>query len=234
MNLRHTRLKASLAIYTLVTSSIAAIPVALAQSPSTEQDPSRAWFTRAWGGLSSLPDTRGTIDDFNLETPGSSIDVSLSGGFAAGAGIGYRYNPRIAVELAWEYRSNDSETDFESGTRFDAGNYASNTFFLNGFYNFDNRGRWEPYVGAGLSWVQEIDIDLEGNGPEQSFSGDGDFGVQLFLGSNYRLTKRWSAHGEVRYGVLSGIDLEGENVPGNISDLDYDPLTLQFGINYRF
>ncbi len=214
------------------------LALALGACPAVAQESSRTgdsgWFARAWGGYSSLSDTGGTFSDAGASLTADSVDVSADGGFTAGAGFGYRYGPRLAVEVAWEYRSNDSETDFASGLAFNDGNYASNTFFLNGFYYLDARGPWEPYLGAGLAWIQEIDIDLEGNGPEQSYSGDGDVGFQVFAGTNYRLSERWSLNGELRYGSVTGIDLDGENAPGKLSDFDYEPLTFQLGLRYAF
>jgi opacity protein-like surface antigen len=205
-----------------------------ASANAQNTDDSAGWYARAWGGFSALSDTSGSVEGFDPAVTMDSVDVSTDGGFTAGAGVGYRYGPRIGVEVAWEYRSNDSETTFASGPSFTEGNYASNTFFLNGFYYLNTRGAWEPYIGAGLAWVQEVDIDLEGMGPEQSFSGDGDVGIQVFIGTNYRLSERWSAQGELRYGRISGIDLEGENVPGSFSDFDYEPFTAQVGLSYHF
>ncbi|MEL7043572.1 MAG: OmpW family outer membrane protein [Pseudomonadota bacterium] len=214
------------------------LALALSACPAVAQDTSQdreaGWFARAWGGYSSLSDTGGAFDNTTAGPPVDSVDVSADGGFTAGAGFGYRYAPRLAVELAWEYRSNGSETTFAAGPGFDDGNYASNTFFLNGYYYLDKRGPWEPYLGAGLSWIQEIDIDLEGNGPEQSYAGDGDVGFQVFVGSNYRLNERWSAHGELRYSSVTGVDLEGEGISGRFSDFDYEPLTFQLGLSYSF
>ena len=205
-----------------------------AQTGSADDDGARGWFARAWGGYSHLADTAGQVDSIGLLPVVDSVDVSTSAGFTAGAGVGFRYGPHVAVELAWEYRSNDAETDFGTGLAFGDGNYASNTFFLNGFYHFAPRGRWDPYVGAGLALIQEVDIDLEGNGPEQSFAGDGDVGFQVFAGTNYHLTARWRAHGELRFGLVDDIDLDGENVVGTISGFDYEPLTVQLGLSYRF
>lgn len=184
--------------------------------------------------MSVLGDTDGGISGFEPIGSLDSIDVTTDNGFTTGLGVGYRYGSRIAVEAAWEYRTNESETSFASGLAFPEGNYASNMFFFNGYYFLTARGAWEPYAGAGLAWVQEVDIDLEGDGPEQSFSGDGDVGFQVFVGSNYRLTDRWSVHGELRYGSVTGIELSGENVDGTISDFEYEPVTVQFGINYNF
>ncbi|EED31715.1 hypothetical protein NOR53_3696 [gamma proteobacterium NOR5-3] len=220
--------------YAAVTATTT-LAIALLAPGTLAQDADPAgWFARAWGGYSGLADTDGTIDGFPGTTPWDTVDVSTTGGFTAGAGVGYRYNQRLGVELAWEYRSNDSETEFGDGTSFSDGNYASNTFFLNGYYYLAPRGAWEPYVGAGLAWIQEVDIDLEGNGPERSFSSDGDVGLQMFVGSTYSLGERWAAHGELRYGAITGIDLEGENNAGVISGFDYEPFTLQIGLTYRF
>ena len=97
----------------------------LAQSPSSEH-----WVTRVWGGYSSLADTAGEVNGFQGTLDGELIDVTTSAGFTAGAGVGYRYNQRLAVEFAWEYRTNDSETSFNAGPSFSDGNYASNTFFF--------------------------------------------------------------------------------------------------------
>jgi opacity protein-like surface antigen len=207
--------------------------LAAAAARAQEPDP-RGWTLRAWGGYSSLADTDGTIAGFTDAPVQDGIDVDTSGGFAAGAGIGYRYNRGLAVELAWEYRSNDSEVGLGSGAEFSGGDYASNTVFLNGFYHFASRDRWDPYLGVGIGWLQEVDIDLEGDSPERSFTGDGDFGVQVFAGSNFQVSNNWWLHGELRYGAFSGLDLDGENTEGSISDLDYRPFSVQFGLTYRF
>ncbi|MEM1113312.1 MAG: OmpW family outer membrane protein [Pseudomonadota bacterium] len=191
------------------------------------------WYLRAHGGISELGDTDG--EGRGIDGLDGSVDVETDSGFFAGAAAGYRYSPRWSVEIAWEYRSNDAETVAPGGNVYPDGNYASNTLFLNGMYHFDARGRWDPYVGAGIGWQQEIDIDLEGLGAELSYSGDDSFGLQLFGGVNYQLSERWALNGELRYGQFDNIDLEGESgAPGEIESLDYTPLSAQFGVIYRF
>ncbi len=96
-------------------------------------------------------------------------------------------------------------------------------------------GRWQPYLGVGLSWVQEIDIDLERGGVERSYSGDGDTGYQLFAGVAYPLNDQWSLSGEWRYGSINGIELQRESgAEAFFRDLDYQPTTAQFGLVYNF
>ncbi|MDJ0833953.1 MAG: OmpW family outer membrane protein [Gammaproteobacteria bacterium] len=191
------------------------------------------FFVRPYIGLSQLSDL--SADTENLGTVDGSSRINLDSGFNAGIGWGYRYNEQVAVELAWEYRTNDSSVTLADNTEFSDGNYASNMFFLNGFYYPQvDSAQWSPYVGAGLSWMQEIDIDLEQNGVETSLSGDGDIGYQVFAGADYQLNEQWSMGVELRYGSTTGIDLKGEGNNGRYKDLDYQPTTLQLGLTYHY
>lgn len=191
------------------------------------------WFARAYGGYSHLSDI--DADSRGILEGDIEADISVDGGYTAGLGVGYRYGGNWAVEVAWEYRTNDTETDLGGVEIYPDGNIASSTVYLNGYYHFATAGKWDPYIGAGLGWLQEVDIDLEGNGPLRSYSGDGDTGFQVFAGANYPLSERWHVQGEIRYASFTGLDLEAEGkTVGEFSSLDYEPLTVQLGIQYRF
>ena len=196
-------------------------------------DTDGGWFIKPITGFSQMSSTDG--NSIGVGTQDGVVDVDLDSGFLAGLGFGYRYNPSLSVELSWEYRTNDSETTLADGDLFDDGNYASNTFYLNGYYHFQTENRWTPYLGLGLGWIQEIDIDLERGGTEQSYSGDGDIGLQAMLGLEYELNSNWKFNTELRYSRFSSIDLEGEDgATGRIDDLEYDPLTVGVGFSYYF
>lgn len=192
------------------------------------------WSTRPYIGLSQISDI--SADTGAIGSVDGKADIDLSGGFTSGLGVAYRYNDRISAEFAWEYRTNDSEVTLADGTRYDDGNYASNLFFVNGFYHLTALAGWEPYVGGGLSWIQEIDIDLETAGTELSYSGSGDIGWQVFAGAARDITEDWSVSGELRYGSTTGIDLdqEGGTGDGSVKGLDYTPLTAQLAAIYHF
>jgi outer membrane protein W len=189
------------------------------------------YFLRPAFGISSLSNTYG--DTTSIGNTNGKADVEPGNGFNAGLGVGYHYTDQLAIELFWEYRSNESETTIADGTQFTEGNYASNIFFLNGHYNFHSGSNWRPYLGAGLGWVQEIDIDLEANGVELSYSGDGHITYQAFTGIDYRLNSRISINAELRYQALSSVDLVEEGGEGSFSSLDYNPITLQLGLTWR-
>lgn len=192
-----------------------------------------SWFIKPYIGLSNMSDITGNAS--NINNASGNADINLESGFNAGLSGGYYYNDKIAVEFGWEYRSNDSETNIGSSLSYPDGNYASNTFYLNGLYHFDKTSKWQPYVGAGLIWMQEVDIDLEFDVSELSYSGDGDSGFQVLAGVNYHLNKQWLIQLEARYSSITDIKLSGEGESiGNISDLDYEPTTLQLGVIYKF
>lgn len=191
------------------------------------------WFLRPYVGLSQMSDL--SADFADIDGMSGTADVDLDTGFTSGLGLGYRFNKSVALEFGWEYRSNDSSVTLNGSSEFDDGNYASNLFYLNGHYFFASSGKWQPYVGAGLTWVEEIDIDLERNGNELSYSGDGDTGYQVFAGVNYEFSNAWALQTELRYGSITDIDLQGESGdPGQITGIDYKTTTLQIGVVYAF
>ncbi|MCG7560329.1 outer membrane beta-barrel protein [Pseudoalteromonas sp. McH1-42] len=190
------------------------------------------WFVRPVIGTSFMSDTSGT--SLNVDSVTGSVDVDLNTGFNAGLGIGYRYNKNWASEFYWEYRTNDSTVDLAGQSNFNDGNYASNIFYINTHYILTPESNWKTYLGAGLGWVQEVDIDLERGGVEQSYSGDGSVAWQLFLGTEKDIAENLSFQAELRYGRVSGIDLDGEGVPGTLMDLDYTTTTVQVGLRYEF
>jgi opacity protein-like surface antigen len=191
------------------------------------------WFVRPFVGLSQMSDL--TVKATDIDSLSGDAQIKLDSGFNAGLGVGYQYSNNLAVELAWEYRSNGSETTIDEQSVFNEGNYASNMFFVNGFYYFDEVNNWSPYLGAGLSWIQEVDIDLERDGIEQSYSGSSDTGYQIFAGVDYQLTPEWLVQFELRYGSVTDIALDGEEgATGSFDNFDYQTTTSQLGIVYRF
>ena len=199
-------------------------------TPTVAQD---NWFVRPYIGLSQMSDVGGDFSNIDGLAGNAAIDLDM--GFTGGMGIGYRYNDHFAIEAGWEYRSNDSTTVLDGTSTFDEGNYASSLLYVNGHYLLAKNGKWQPYVGGGLTWAQEVDIDLERGGNELSYSGDGDTGYQLFAGINYDWNQQWRLQGEVRYGSITGIDLKGEgSAVGQFDSIDYETTTLQFGLVYNF
>ncbi len=186
-------------------------------------------------GLSQLGDQSGSFAGA-ADIADGGFDVALDNGFAAGLSVRHDYaGSRWTSEFGWEYRSNDSKITTSDGETLSAGNYASNTFFVNGRYALTEGTAVTPWVGAGLSVIQEVDLDSEGAGPERSFSDSGEIGVQVMAGADYDITDRFYLTGEIRYTGFSGIDMQEERGnAGQVSNIDYKPLTIGIGLGFRF
>lgn len=161
------------------------------------------------------------------------IEIELDKGLVLGTAFGYHFTKNFAAELAWEYRSNDSETQV-GNLLYPEGNYAANIFFVNGLYYFSPIASVRPYLGLGLGWIQEIDIDLEREGVERSFSSSGNFTYQGFIGVEYQLSSNWRLHTELRHAGAKSGNLKDERTGELLANLNYKPFTWQLGFSYLF
>jgi len=192
------------------------------------------WSVVPYVGLSALSDQ--SASGTGLAAGDSDVDVLLDNGFTGGLSLRYHYDSPWSTEVGWEYHSNDSEIRLADGSSLPAGNYASNIFYLNGRYDLAlGSGAWQPWVGAGLTVVQEIDLDSESDTGEVSFSDSGSVGFQLMAGVNRPISDKWYFTGEIRYSDQRSLTLtQEEGGAGVIDDIDYQPFTVQLGLGYRF
>ena len=220
----YTRFNSALAARGLTGGLMAGLltgsPVALAQSDG--------WSVVPYLGISQMSDQSAELVQASDLSEGE-LDVELDSGFTAGLSLRYSYpTSRWTSEVGWEYRSNDATTTTSDGTQLPGGNYASNVFVLNGRYGLTEGQRWTPWVGAGVVWVQEVDLDSEDANGERSFSDSGSVGLQVLAGIDLDLTDRLYLTSELRYARLTGLDLaeEGGSDQGVVKGIDYAPVTL--------
>ncbi len=137
-------------------------------------------------------------------------DNRIGSSWAAGGGIGYYFNKNIRADFTLEQRF---EADV-SGTIADpnaplAGSrhfgYKSTLALANLYYDFDTRGRFTPYVGAGLGFVRnETTAGIAGDGC--GCTGTIDAGktdsvaAALMAGMSVNLTGRGPAAGSGDHG----------------------------------
>lgn len=192
------------------------------------------WSVVPYVGISILGDQSPRLTGANDIVDGS-LDIAVDNGFTAGLGLRYAYkDSRWISEFGWEYRSNDSATTAADGSLLPDGNYASNSVYLNGRYDLLDGETWTPWVGAGLTWIQEIDLDSEDDAGERSFADSGSVGFQVMAGVNRDLNDRFYLTGELRYSSQTRLDLDEEEGSGRVSGIDYQPLTLGLGLGVRF
>ncbi|MGB0371813.1 MAG: outer membrane protein [Opitutales bacterium] len=190
-------------------------------------------YVEAFGGFSALSDT--SFDD------GSVTDAEFSSGALFGAGLGYAIDSNWAVEMEFFYRSNDAETltggNYGGVTESD---YASTNIMLNAVYTFSDDegaplwGDFTPYLGAGVGFLQEVDVDFTVSGEEQSFSDSWVPTAQVFGGVEYYWDTRWSLFVEARYQIAGSVEMDPETGSGSTISADYDSMSFLTGLRFRF
>lgn len=211
-----------------VCASLASL-LMLATLPVVAQDRS-GLYVSAYGGSSSLASTSLSESRTSLST------VTGKGSFGSGIGLGgafgYRYGNGWAAELAWDYRSHDVKRI--GGTPVE-GDFASTTAFINGYYRFQKWGIVRPFVGAGLGYVTEIDMDLSRNGSEQEYARRGGLAVQAILGGEVELTDRWSVNADLRWAQMGSRSFKSTSAGATLSGKPkYQPTSVNLGLTYRF
>ena len=203
-------------------------------SNSAFADDTGKWYVKLYSGTSTLSDQ--SAEQTDVASAGASGKIKNDSGFMAGGSVGYNYTNNLSVELAWDYRSNDSKTNFSDGSRFNDGDFASNIFFVNGRYTFDPvaKTNLRPYIGGGFGYVEEIDVDLKFGGVERSYSKNSEMAYQFMAGITYPLTEKIDLDAGLRYVRVDNIKLKGESDSGELRKVDYDPLSLAVGLSYKF
>ncbi len=220
----------------LARATLAAAAAATLLAPLAEAD---EWYVRGAAGMVFLGD-----DDsvgFTDADGTQGVDASFDAGFSFGGGIGRWFGDRWRADVDFTYRSNDHDTfRLDDGRVVDDGNFASTALSVNGYYHFADAFEprtFSPYVGVGIAYVNEIDIDLEGSGLGdgvviEDLEDDG-VGFQLIGGVSWRQNDRLRWEGEVRWLSFGDADLTDDG--GNrVADIDYDPFGVYVGLSYEF
>jgi opacity protein-like surface antigen len=177
----------------------------------------------------------------------SSLDISADGldgqatanadnGYTLGAVFGREFDDRWRLEGEFRYRTNElSSVDLPGGGSISDGDFSSAAIGLNGYWLFgEANSTWRPFVGAGVAWMQEIDLDLAEAPINGSYSGDGT-AWQLMGGVNWRLSDRWGIDFEARYLDAGNVTMDAERGPlGGSIQADYSVFEVTAKANWRF
>ena len=129
---------------------IAAASAALMAAPSiASADDTEGWYLRGNAGYGVHTDVDLTGD---IVSGQHGNGLQSEGNVAGSLGLGYDFGNNWRLELdgasLW--------TDFGSISQIPStsAKFRTNSAMLNAIYDFDDFGRWEPYVGAGIGLVE--------------------------------------------------------------------------------
>lgn len=211
-------------------------PMLLGLTPALAQDPdNKEWYGTLFTGLGAV-----STDSLVLEstTASESVGVDFGAGVALGGSIGRSFGNRWRLEGQFTYQTSELDP-IAFSTRADVadGDFSSGALSATGYYDFkgagDSRKSLVPFVGTGVTWLQEVDIDFDDGVAEESFSSN-EFGWHLGAGVRYEPDARWFLNAELRYLSVTDITLESESATGSRVLADYEPFSLTIGFGRRF
>ena len=198
--------------------------IMMAPSLASAQDDA-GWYVRGNAGY-------GTHTDIDI-TGDIVGDVESEGNVTGSVGVGYDFgnNWRLEGDFAQLF----TDLGQVANTPNSSAKLETKTAFINAIYDFDEFGRWEPYVGAGLGLVrgnttltahdfpsaalstggvQNISSPVCVNSVACSFKdGDTGLGWQLLAGLGYQISESltWDTH--YRYTNSNNLDFIGSQAP---------------------
>jgi outer membrane protein W len=187
-------------------------------------------YLSVYGGASSMGST--TVSESRPALANLEGKASFGNGTGLGGAFGYRYGNGWAAELAWDYRSHDLK---RIGATAVDGDFASTVLFVNGYYRFAKVGGVRPFLGAGLGYITEIDMDITRGGTEQEYSRRGGVATQLIVGGEVDLTANWSLTADLRWSQMGSAAFKSTKAGAALGNRPkYQPTSLQVGVTYRF
>jgi len=195
----------------------------------------KGWY--ATGSLGFVTQSDQRLDYTRPGVAGvTSPTLPLDTGFLAGGSVGRYLGDAWRIEAEFMYQSVDHPTfTLAAGGPSGEGNYASTSVAVNALREFDLFGSSSArtYAGLGAVYATEVDVDFESGGVERSFSGSG-AGVQALLGARYSLGERAFIDAGLRYLLVSGVELDGEEGAVGKVKADYEPLAVTVSFGWRF
>lgn len=160
----------------------------------------------------------------NTARGSAKTESAVSGDLAAG----YDFGNGLRLEGAYSRLNSDLK---RSGSLSGKGS-ALDAFMVNGYYDFNREGQFQPYLGAGIGLANVDAGGLRVGNPSLLLSGDKQVAAwQLMGGVGYRLNDNLVIDGGVR--VLRTDDAK-VRVGGNNYEVQREATTVQIGARYRF
>ncbi|MGJ8564097.1 MAG: OmpA family protein [Alphaproteobacteria bacterium] len=226
----------------------AAATAALMAAPSLASADDAGWYLRGNAGY-------GVHTEMDL-TGDITGDVESQGNATGSVGLGYEFGNNWRLEL--DGASLFTDLGKVSSYPNTASKLTTNTAMLNAIYDFNDFGRWEPYVGAGIGIVRartstavhdfpsatpivpgvvNVNNPACTSGAVCSFKDtDTGLGWQLLAGLGYQVSDNLTWDTQYRYLNATNLDFIGQidNAAGAFSMEDVGAHSVMTGFRYKF
>ena len=221
------------------------------QNDSDNSGSTGAFTTGNLGDGSTLDVAAGTSYGWSTEFDGGT---AFSGEFGARYGNGFR----AGAEIVYSQADVDTHTGVTlGGGSIDAvdaaaiasspdplgvtvaqvvadgrGDITNTGIFFNGYYDFNQGGALQPYVGAGIGYV-DVEVAYQPSGITVIDDCEGKLGYQVKAGATYQLQNNWELFGEYAYRATEDIELNNQLFPGTL-EIENTQNVFSIGARFKF
>jgi OOP family OmpA-OmpF porin len=185
-------------------------------------------LTAAFVATTALSATAAAAQDSNWYVRGDvggNFQSEINGRPSAKGDTGWVASGAAGREIGDGFRGEGEVLYLDSsGKHSGAGDLKTIAGMLNGYYDFNRQGAWQPFVGAGVGFAQ---VKVDG-GP--SDGDDTGFAYQFKVGVAHPFNDRLT--GEVAYRYFGVNGLEFGNGPGRL-DGDFSTQAVSVGLRYK-
>ncbi len=160
----------------------------------------------------------------------SKLQFNTGYNYEASAGFAYKNGFRVEAEAF----HSSSDLDKVSGASNRHG-YLSNTdLFLNGYYDYDTKTAFTPYVGAGLGLAISDYKNLGGLRDGSSLKENSvlELAYQGIVGVSAQVDKNWSVSADYRY--IGTQDAKVHSTVGHNVEVENQSHNILVGVRYSF
>jgi len=112
------------------------------------------------------------------------------------------------------------------------GDVSSTGIFFNGYYDFNQTGALQPYVGAGIGY-SDVSVTYQPSAITVIDDSEGKFGYQFKAGATYRLENQWELFGEYSYRATEDLEFDNQLFPGTL-EIENTQNVFSIGARYTF
>lgn len=221
------------------------------QNDSDNSGSTGAFTTGNLGDGSTLAVAEGTSYGWSTE---------FDGGTAFSAEIGARYTSglRAGIEIAYSQADVDTHTGVTLGggsiDGVDAaaiagspdalgvtvaavvadgrGDISTTAVYGNLYYDFNQNGALQPYVGAGLGFA-DVSLTYQPSGITVIDDSETKFSYQVKAGATWQLQNQWELFGEYAYRATEDLELTNQLFPGSL-EIENTQNVFSIGARYKF
>ncbi len=156
---------------------------------------------------------------------GANFQSEINGAHTAKGNSGWTISGAAGRDFGDNFRGEGEVLYMESdGKHAGSGDLKTVAGMVNGYYDFNRQGAWNPFVGAGVGIAQvKVDGGLS-NGDDTGFA------YQFKVGVSHPFNDRLTGEVAYRYFGVNGLEFGG--IPGRI-DGDFSTQAITVGLRYK-